>query len=172
MPRFALLLIISLLAGCAGSHLHVGPTDGPAAYLREEFSCDDRNGEYLRETYRPTAIDGKVLRPPWRWVARDDLYAVLPGRHKIVGRVAIKRGSVWEGWREYYGVIEATLTENHHYLATGAPRFADNQLDLWLEDIETGTRVSDPLSLDLSNPVQQPNVVTYPIYIPAVKTGR
>lgn len=172
MPRAVFFAVILLLVGCTSSHLHIAPKEGAIAYLLESTSFDDRNGEYLRETYRPTAIDGKVLRPPWSWGISERQFAVAPGPHKIIGRVAIKRGNALEGWLEYHGVINATFSQNRRYRLNGVINFADNQLDLWIEDAETGTKVSERLSLDLSNPVQRPNIVTYPIYIPTVKTGR
>lgn len=173
MPKLLLLFLALLLAGCTPRHFYTGPTGGPLATLQEKATAfEDRNGETLRETYKLTAIDGKTLRFTWRSAAIDGQYHVSPGPHKVIVRAGIRRGSAWNTDTVYIGVLNATLTENHHYHVTGAPRFADNQLDLWLEDSETGVRVSDPLSLDLSNPVQQPTVVTYPIYIPAVKSGR
>jgi hypothetical protein len=172
MPKLPLLLLTFLLIGCTPSHFYTGPTGGAIASLQEKVTVyEDRNGETLRETYKPTGIDGKVLFH-FRSAAIEGQYHVSPGSHKILARASIRRGGFGSDIAEYFGVLHATFVENKHYILTGVPRFADNQLEMWVEDSETGARVSDPLSLDLSNPVQRPNIITYPIYIPAVKTGR
>ncbi|NMG50941.1 hypothetical protein GO613_22910 [Azoarcus communis] len=173
MLKLPLLFLALLLAGCTPRHFYTGPTDGPIATLQAQATIyEDRNGESLRESYMPTGIDGKTLRFNWKSAAIDGQYHLPPGPHKILVRASLRRGNLWDGSTKYFSVIEANFVANRHYLVNGAPRFADNRLDLWIEDSETGARVSDSPSLDLSNPVQPPTVVTYPIYVPVVKGVR
>lgn len=173
MRMLALMFLTAILSGCTPSHLYVGPSDGPVATLQSAaIVYEDRNGERLREAYNPTSIDGKILRANWHSAAVDGQYRLLPGLHKILTRASIRRGGFWNEIAEYFGVLQANLAANKHYIVSGKPRFADNQLDLWIEDCETGEKVSESLTLDLNNSTQRPNVVTYPIYIPIVKTGR
>jgi len=166
-------LFLALLTGCANSHLYIGPADGPVATLQSTTTAfDDRDGETLQERYRPTGIDGKILEVNWQTAAINGHYRLLPGPHKIIARAAIRRGGFLNETAKFYGVLNATLVEGKHYRLSGLPHFADNQLELWIEDAESGAKISSPLFLDLSRPVQQPNIVTYPIYIPAGKVGR
>ena len=173
MPKIPLVALAALVVGCAPSHLYVSPSDGPVATLQSAaIVYEDRNGERLREAYNPTGIDGKILRANWHSAAVDGQYRLLPGLHKILARASIRRGGFWNEIAEYFGVLQANLAANKHYIVSGKPRFGDNQLDLWIEDCETGEKVSESLTLDLNNSTQRPNVVSYPIYIPVVKTGR
>ena len=170
MLRFCLLLVLALLTGCTPSHLYVSLSDGPIAYLQEKSTrYEDRNGESLQESYRATGIDGKTLRYNWKSAAIDGQYHLRPGPHKIIATALIRRGSILNGSSRYTGVLNATFAENRLYFVNGATRFADNRVDVWLEDKDSGTKASEVLSLDLSQPVQQPNVVTYPIFIPVAR---
>ena len=128
---------------------------------------EDRNGESLREAYRATGIDGKTLRHNWKSAAIDGRYHLLPGPHKIIATAFIRRGSILNGTNRYVGVLNGAFAENRRYFINGTTRFADNRLDMWLEDIDSGDKASEVLSLDLSRPLQRPTVVTYPIYVPA-----
>jgi len=167
MWKIVPLFVIALLSACGTqTHLYRGQTEGPVAYLLYGTTYEDRNGEYLREGYRPIGIDGKVLRPDWQWVASaEGKYSVLPGLHKIVGRVTIKRGNILNGWAEYFHVINVRLEDGRRYRVTGQPRFADNILEMWIEDADSGLKISDSANIDLSKPTPQPTVVSYPIYI-------
>jgi len=170
MQYRSLLFLSILLAGCTPSHLYFSLPDGPVAYVQEKGThYEDRNGESLQESYRATCIDGKTLRFNWKSAAIDGQYRLLPGPHKIITMAMIRRGSILNGSSRYYGVLNAVLAENRHYFVNGATRFADNRVDVWLEDMDSGDKVSDVLPLDLSQPVQQPNVVTYPIFIPVTR---
>jgi len=171
--RTILLLIELLLAGCTPSHLYVGPSSGTIATLQAKATVyENRNGESLRENYRPSAIDGKILRSNWHSAEIDGQFHLHPGPHKILARASIRRGHFLNSTDKYYGVLNATLSEHRHYIVNGIPRFADNQLDIWIEDAETGAPASDFLTLELTSPVQQPNFVSYPIYVPTTNTGR
>ena len=164
-PR--LLFFALLLAGCAPSHLYRGPADGPVAHLQAKATVfENRNGESLRENYNPAGIDGKVLRSNWHVAEIDGQFHLQPGPHKILVRASIRRGGIWNSADQYYGVLNAAFAEDRHYFINGTPRFANNQLEMWVEDSGSGAKVSEVLTLDLSKPVQRPNVVTYPIYVP------
>ena len=168
MLKIALLFLSSLLAGCTPSFLYVSPSDGPTAFLQEKTTAyEDRNGESLQESYRATGIDGKTLRYNWKSAAIDGQYHLLPGPHKIIAMAIIRQGSILNGSNRYYGVLNANFAESCHYFVNGTTHFADNRLDIWIEESDSGAKVSEVLSLDLSQPVQRPNIVTYPIYIPA-----
>jgi hypothetical protein len=170
-PPLILLAFLSLLVtACTPSHLYVSPPEGPTAFLQEKGSVyEDRQGESLKESYGITGIDGKTVRYNWKSAAIDGQYHLLPGSHKIIAMAIIRRGSILNGSNRYYGVLNGAFAENRYYFVNGATRFADNRLDVWLEDRDSGDKVSEVLSLDLSQPVQQPNVVTYPIYIPVTR---
>jgi hypothetical protein len=166
--RLPLFLLLALLAGCTPTHFYRGPESGPTAFLQERTThYEDRNGESLHEGYLITSIDGKILRFNWKSAAVDGQYRLLPGSHKLIATAFIRRGSILDGSRRYVGVLEATLAENRNYFLNGATRFADNRLDMWIEDSDSGANISDVLSLDLSQPVPQTNLVAYPIYVPA-----
>lgn len=170
MLKIALLFLFVQLTGCTPSHLYVSPPEGPTTFLQEKSTrYEDRNGESLQESYRATGIDGKTVRYNWKSAAIDGLYHLRPGPHKIIATAFIRRGSILNGASRYTGVLNATFAENRHYFVNGATRFADNRVDVWLEDRDSGTKASEVLSLDLSQPVQQPNVVTYPIFIPVAR---
>lgn len=174
MIKLIPLFLIWLLAGCTPNHFYTGPTGQSVAMLQAQATVyEDRNGESLRESYMPTGIDGKTLRFNWQSAAIDGQYHLLPGPHKILVRAGIRRGGAWNGsTAEYFGVIQIDFAENQHYLVNGVSRFADNQLDIWIEDSETGKRVSDLLTLELTNPAPRPSIITYPVYIPTSKGGR
>ena len=168
MQKPSLLFLALLLAGCAPGHLYRGPADGPVAHLQAKATVfENRNGESLRENYNPTGIDGKVLRSNWHVAEIDGQFHLPPGPHKILARASIRRGGIWNNADQYHGVLTATLVDGKHYFLNGTPRFADNLLEMWVEDSDSGAKVSEVLTLDLSKPVQRPNVVSYPIYIPA-----
>ena len=163
-----LLILSALLAGCTPSHFYVSPSSGPTTFLQERSTrYEDRHDETLQESYRVTGIDGKTVRFNWKSAAIEGEYRLLPGPHKIIVRAGIRRGSAWNNVDEYFGVLNAVLAENRHYFINGTPYFADNLLEMWVEDLDSGAKVSEVLGLDLSKPVPRPNVVTYPIYIPA-----
>lgn len=163
-------VVLVFLAGCTPSYLYISPSDGPAAFLQEKSTLyEDRYGESLHEAYRATGIDGKTLRYNWKSSAIEGQYHLLPGTHKIIAMALIRRGSILNGSNQYFGVLNGTFADNHHYFVNGTTRFADNRLEMWVEDMDSGDKVSEILSLDLSQPVQRPNVVSYPIFIPVTR---
>jgi hypothetical protein len=119
-------------------------------------------GWYKWERYRLMALDGTFIREPFFVAGVKAKAKVSPGLHRAVVSAQFERSYSSGGPFEAIIMVPFEAKEGVAYRISG--QVSDNKIDVWIEDADSGTRVSEIASGEYRAGSKQNTV---PVFIPA-----
>jgi hypothetical protein len=153
MMRILSLFLFVSTVGCTTVNTYVPPIPVGAAQLD---GASKRNGIFDWDSARIVAIDDKYLPPAKR-------VALTPEKHRVLVKATFSRRFADGGPFEAFVPVEFEVQADGRYRLGSMVR--DNTIEVWVEESESGVRVSEIFSSVFSTQPTVPVTVTVPLVV-------
>jgi len=165
MRSILVLAFTCALAACATSADMSRKSSPPDMASRATvIGHEERETPYTWQSFIPVMVDSKAVKHSFFANHVDTVVNVDPGARRFVVRAAFNAGIGSGGIREAIVLLVAQIEAGKSYRLNG--RVRDNQMVVWLEDLATGTRVTEESAANWTSVASQSYT---PIFIPARK---